>query len=133
MKKKPIALVSRIAQFVEQNPDKKAAEIQKGLGLKRGNIYVVLNHMISKGMIKKSKDKTYSWDGRMPLFANKTNSLQREKINSLINQQPQPQPNPYLNSLKREHEHIMQGIQQLQITANYLNLRIRELERAAQQ
>ena len=44
-------------------------------------------------------------------------------------QPTQPTPNPYANILKREHDHIMQGIQQLQITANYINLRIKELER----
>lgn len=123
-----------VLKFLDKNGATSAIDIQKATKIK-GNIYTLLQRMLTKGQITKV-GKLYSIDRRMPLFLGKSRSLSGEKISNLIHQksqpQPQPQPNPYANILKREHEHIMQGIQQLQITANYLNLRIKELERATQ-
>lgn len=110
-----------IKQFLEGGRQVSAAQIQKQTKIK-GNIYTTLNAMIKHGTVKK-KGMLYS-----------ISSKGETKTITVSASKPQILPsNPYLNTLKREHDHVMQGIHQLQITANYLNLRIRELERAASQ
>ena len=104
-----------------------AADIQKATKVK-GNIYTTLQTMLSRKLVKKV-GKFYMLDNRMPVFVDKSDSPDGEKLSKVVHQQTQPTPNPYANILKREHDHIMQGIQQLQIAANYINLRIKELER----
>jgi len=99
-----------------------AADIQKATKVK-GNIYTTLQTMVNRKTIKRV--------GK--LYQPTIETAIKHDIAPSIKQPTQPTPNPYLNILKREHEHIMLGIQQLQITANYLNLRIRELERVSQQ
>lgn len=97
-----------------------AADIQKATKVK-GNIYTTLQTMVNRKTIKKV-GKVYQ-----PTIE----TTIKHDIGPAF-KAPQSTPNPYANILKREHEHIMQGIQQLQVTANYINLRIRELERASQ-
>lgn len=94
-----------------------ASQIQKATKIK-GNIYTMLQSMVNRKIVKKI-GRLYSLTAETPT---------QHKIDMIP--KPTPQPNPYANILKREHEHIMQGIQQLQITANYLALRIKEFERA---
>lgn len=96
-----------------------AADIQKATKVK-GNIYTTLQTMVNRKIVKR------------------VGKLYQAAIETVIEHdigpafKEPPTPNPYVNILKREHDHIIQGIQQLQITANYLSLRIREFERAAQ-
>ena len=131
MKKKERGLNFRIIQYyLRDHGATGAADIQKATKVK-GNIYTTLQTMLSRKLVKKV-GKLYVLDNRMPVFVDKSDSLDGEKLSKVVHQQTQPTPNPYANILKREHDHIMQGIQQLQIAANYINLRIRELERASQ-
>ena len=134
MKKKERGLNFRIIQYyLRDHGATGAADIQKATKIK-GNIYTTLQTMLSRKLVKKV-GKLYVLDNRMPVFVDKIDSLDGEKLSELVHQQTQktqptqPTPNPYANILKREHDHIMQGIQQLQIAANYINLRIKELER----
>ena len=127
MKKKERGLNFRIIQYyLRDHGATGAADIQKATKVK-GNIYTTLQTMLSRKLVKKV-GKLYVLDNRMPVFVDKSDSLDGEKLSKVVHQQTQPTPNPYANILKREHDHIMQGIQQLQITANYINLRIKELE-----
>ena len=125
-----------VLKFLDKNGATSAIDIQKATKIK-GNIYTLLQRMLTKGQITKV-GKLYSIDRRMPLFLGKSRSLSGEKISDLIHQksqpqpQPQPQPNPYANILKREAEHLASGIEQLTIARNYILLRIKELERATQ-
>lgn len=131
MKKKERGLNFKIIQYyLRDHGATGAADIQKATKIK-GNIYTTLQTMLSRKLVKKV-GKLYVLDNRMPVFVGKSDSPDGEKLSKVVHQQPQPTPNPYANILKREHEHIMQGIQQLQVTANYINLRIRELERVSQ-
>jgi len=131
MKKKPRGQnVEIIRSYLLKYGPTGAADIQKATKVK-GNIYTTLQTMLSRKLVKKV-GKLYVLDNRMPVFVDKSDSLDGEKLSKVVHQPTQPTPNPYANILKREHEHIMQGIQQLQVTANYINLRIRELERANQ-
>lgn len=131
MKKKERGLNFKIIQYyLRDHGATGAADIQKATKVK-GNIYTTLQTMLSRKLVKKV-GKLYMLDNRMPVFVDKSDSPDGEKLSKVVHQQTQPTPNPYANILKREHEHIMQGIQQLQVTANYINLRIRELERANQ-
>jgi hypothetical protein len=131
MKKKERGLNFKIIQYyLRDHGATGAADIQKATKVK-GNIYTTLQTMLSRKLVKKV-GKLYVLDNRMPVFVDKSDSPDGEKLSKVVHQQTQPNPNPYANILKREHEHIMQGIQQLQVTANYINLRIRELERANQ-
>ena len=128
MKKKERGLNFKIIQYyLRDHGATGAADIQKATKVK-GNIYTTLQTMLSRKLVKKV-GKLYVLDNRMPVFVDKSDSLDGEKLSKVVHQQTQPTPNPYANILKREHDHIMQGIQQLQITANYINLRIKELER----
>ena len=127
MKKKERGLNFKIIQYyLRDHGATGAADIQKATKVK-GNIYTTLQTMLGRRLIKKV-GKLYALEPRMPLFIDKSDSLDGEKASKAVHQS-QPNPNPYANILKREHEHIMEGIKQLQISANYLNLRIRELER----
>jgi hypothetical protein len=131
MKKKERGLNFKIIQYyLRDHGATGAADIQKATKVK-GNIYTTLQTMLSRKLVKKV-GKLYVLDNRMPVFVDKSDSPDGEKLSKVVHQQTQPTPNPYANILKREHDHIMQGIQQLQVTANYINLRIRELERASQ-
>jgi hypothetical protein len=131
MKKKERGLNFKIIQYyLRDHGATGAADIQKATKVK-GNIYTTLQTMLSRKLVKKV-GKLYVLDNRMPVFVDKSDSPDGEKLSKVVHQQTQPTPNPYVNILKREHDHIMQGIQQLQVTANYINLRIRELERASQ-
>ena len=128
MKKKERGLNFKIIQYyLRDHGATGAADIQKATKVK-GNIYTTLQTMLSRKLVKKV-GKLYVLDNRMPVFVDKSDSLDGEKLSKVVHQQTQPTPNPYANILKREHDHIMQGIQQLQIAANYINLRIKELER----
>ena len=137
MKKKERGLNFKIIQYyLRDHGATGAADIQKATKIK-GNIYTTLQTMLSRKLVKKV-GKLYVLDNRMPVFVDKIDSLDGEKLSELVHQQTQPTqptqptqqtPNPSANILKREHDHIMQGIHQLQITANYINLRIKELER----
>lgn len=118
-----------VRSYLAKNSPASAADIQKATKVK-GNIYSKLQTMVERKRIRKI-GKMYFNEPRMPLFSESSDSPDGEKVSNTVRETPPP--NPYLNSLKREHEHIMQGIQQLQITANYLNLRIKEMERAASQ
>jgi hypothetical protein len=133
MKKKERGLNFRIIQYyLRDHGATGAADIQKATKIK-GNIYTTLQTMLGRKLIKKV-GKLYVLDSppwHTPITSSeidKSDSLDGEKASNLVHQS-QPNPNPYANILKREHEHIMEGIKQLQISANYLNLRIRELER----
>jgi hypothetical protein len=127
MKKKERGLNFKIIQYyLRDHGATGAADIQKATKVK-GNIYTTLQTMLSRKLIKKF-GKLYMLDNKMPVSIDNSDSLDGEKVSKAIHQS-QPTPNPYANILKREHEHIMEGIKQLQISANYLNLRIRELER----
>ena len=137
MKKKESSLNFKIIQYyLRDHGAKSAAGIQKATKIK-GNIYTTLQTMLGRKLIKKV-GKLYVLDSppwHTPITSSeidKSDSLDGEKASNLVHQS-QPNPNPYANTLirflKREHEHIMEGIKQLQISANYLNLRIRELER----
>lgn len=131
MKKKERGLNFKIIQYyLRDHGATGAADIQKATKVK-GNIYTTLQTMLSRKLVKKV-GKLYVLDNRMPVFVDKSDSPDGEKLSKVVYQQTQPTPNPYANILKREHDHIMQGIQQLQVTANYINLRIKELERANQ-
>ena len=131
MKKKERGLNFRIIQYyLRDHGATGAADIQKATKVK-GNIYTTLQTMLSRKLVKKV-GKLYVLDNRMPVFVDKSDSPDGEKLSKVVHQQTQPTSNPYANILKREHDHIMQGIQQLQTTANYINLRIRELERVSQ-
>ena len=131
MKKKERGFNFKIIQYyLRDHGATGAADIQKATKVK-GNIYTTLQTMLSRKLVKKV-GKLYVLDNRMPVFVDKSDSLDGEKLSKVVHQQTQPTPNPYANILKREHDHIMQGIQQLQTTANYINLRIRELERVSQ-
>jgi hypothetical protein len=120
MKKKPRgANFGIIRDYLLKYGPTSAADIQKATKVK-GNIYTMLQAMVNRKIIKR------------------VGKLYQPTIDTAIKHDiapsvKPPQPNPLANILKREHEHIMQGIQQLQITANYLNLRIKELERASGQ
>jgi hypothetical protein len=128
MKKKERGLNFKIIQYyLRDHGATGAADIQKATKVK-GNIYTTLQTMLSRKLVKKV-GKLYVLDNRMPVFVDKSDSPDGEKLSKVVHQQTQPTPNPYANILKREHDHIMQGIQQLQIAANYINLRIKELER----
>ena len=96
-----------------------AADIQKATKVK-GNIYTMLQAMVNRKTIKRV--------GK--LYQPTIDTAIKHDIEPSIKT---PQPNPLANILKREHDHVMSGIHQLQIAANYLNLRIKELERAASQ
>jgi len=119
MKKKPNGQnVEIIRNYLLKYGPTGAADIQKATKVK-GNIYTTLQTMVNRKIIKR------------------VGKVYQATIETVIEHDigpafKAPQPNPYANILKREHEHIMQGIQQLQVTANYINLRIRELERANQ-
>jgi hypothetical protein len=121
MKKKPRGQnVEIIRNYLLKYGPTGAADIQKATKVK-GNIYTTLQTMVNRKIIKKV-GKVYQ-----PTIE----TTIKHDIGPAF-KAPQPTPNPYANILKREHDHIMQGIQQLQVTANYINLRIRELERANQ-
>jgi hypothetical protein len=133
MKKKERGLNFRIIQYyLRDHGATGAADIQKATKIK-GNIYTTLQTMLGRKLIKKV-GKLYVLDSppwHTPITSSEidnSDSLDGEKASKAVHQS-QPTPNPYANILKREHEHIMEGIKQLQISANYLNLRIRELER----
>ena len=133
MKKKESGLNFKIIQYyLRDHGATGATDIQKATKVK-GNIYTTLQTMLGRKLIKKV-GKLYVLDSppwHTPITSSeidKSDSLDGEKASNLVHQS-QPNPNPYANILKREHEHIMEGIKQLQISANYLNLRIRELER----
>jgi hypothetical protein len=133
MKKKERGLNFNIIRYyLRDHGATGAADIQKATKIK-GNIYTTLQTMLGRKLIKKV-GKLYVLDSppwHTPITSSeidKSDSLDGEKASNLVHQS-QPTPNPYANILKREHEHIMEGIKQLQISANYLNLRIRELER----
>ena len=132
MKKKERGLNFNIIRYyLRDHGATSAADIQKATKVK-GNIYTTLQTMLGRKLIKKV-GKLYVLDNKMPVSIDNSDSLDGEKASKAVHQS-QPNPNPYYltkaNILKREHEHIMEGIKQLQISANYLNLRIRELERA---
>lgn len=119
--------------FLDKNGPTTAGDIKRATNIK-SNIYTLLQRMVEKRFIKKT-GLLYELERRMPLFIDKTKmSNEKAKTISVYASKPQTTPqNPQINLLKREHEHVIYGIQQLQVTANYLNLRIRELERAASQ
>lgn len=117
---------SKIITFLAINGGTIAAEIAKMIGFK-GDLYYKLNQMIEAGLVVKN--------GRLYSLSPKG----EEQTKASINEDPRmplfkpraTQPDAYTNLLKKEHEHLMKGIEQLQITANYLSLRIKERERAA--
>jgi len=122
MKKKSRGVNAEIIRdYLIKNGQASAIDIQKSTKV-RGNIYTKLQGMVNRKIIKKV-GKLYQPTLETTIKHDIGTEAWEEKVEA-------PQPNPYINTLKREHEHLMQGIQQLQISANYISLRIRELERA---
>lgn len=126
MKKKSRGVNAEIIRdYLIKNGQASAIDIQKSTKVK-GNIYTKLQGMVNRKIIKKV-GKLYQPTLETTIKHDIGTEAWEKKVEA---PQPAPQPNPYINMLKREHEHIMQGIQQLRISANYINLRIKELERA---
>jgi len=122
MKKKSRGVNAEIIRdYLIKNGQASAIDIQKSTKVK-GNIYTKLQGMVNRKIIKKV-GKLYQPTLETTIKHDIGTEAWEKKVEA-------PQPNPYINMLKREHEHLMQGIQQLQISANYISLRIRELERA---
>ena len=116
MKKKTRSAVqSKVIKYLQSGGPATAAEIKQALNIK-GNIYTMLQSMINRGDVIKS-NRLYM------------TSQEGEVIDRIMNPKKYVNNNPYLEALKSEHDHIMQGIHQLQVAANYLNLRIKEFER----
>lgn len=127
--KKPISQLSRITEYIKENPFSKASDIQKGLKFK-SNIYTLLGLLVDRGVLRKTENKTYAINGDIKIAVDKTDSLDGEKLSKTItiNAATQPISNPYANILKREIDHIQSGIDQLMITKNYLERRLEQLQ-----
>ena len=115
-KKSRISMYTKVVKYLDSKGPSTAAAIQKALNIKT-NVYTMLQTMIKRGDITKA-NRLYM------------TSQEGEVIDRIMNPNKYVDKNPYLETLINEREHIMQGIQQLQITANYLSLRIREFQRA---
>lgn len=119
MKKKPRGVNAKIIRdYLLKYGPTSAIDIQKATKIK-GNIYTALQAMVNRKTIKKV-GKLYQ-----PIL----DTAIKHDIGPAFKA---PQPNPYANILKREAEHLASGIEQLTIARNYILLRIKELERAAQ-
>lgn len=107
----------------------KAADIQKGIGMKRGNIYNILERMEKAGQIKKNPDsKKYLIDEntrRAVMIANASVSKPRLKEQ---NEVPTFKPNPLIVTIQKEIAFIDDGIDSLRITKSYLFRRIEQLK-----
>lgn len=107
---------TKILAYLQKTPWATAATIQRGIGMKGGNVYVVLNDMVRKSLIQKNdKSKTYSLPSKYKLEPT-----------------PKPQPpaftpNPLIATLQEEIEFINSGIDSLMITKSYINRRIEQL------
>lgn len=107
---------TKILTYLQKTPWATAATIQRGIGMKGGNVYVVLNDMVRKSLIQKNdKSKTYSLPSKYKLEPT-----------------PKPQPpaftpNPLIATLQEEIEFINSGIDSLMITKSYINRRIEQL------
>jgi hypothetical protein len=114
---------NKIKTFLAKNGQATAAEIQKETKVK-GNIYTKLETMVKKNLLTKS-GKLYdvTFEKRLPLAADKTDSLDGEKVSNLIHKSKQ------IAVLRDEIDYIEDGIDSLTITKNYLERRLEQLEK----
>ena len=111
-----------ILRFLKQEGRAGAAEIQKGIGMKRGNIYQVMKLLVQKGLVthlpgtRKYVLANETVDKRMPLFREHSQPT------------PPPAPNPLIAVYSREIQFVEDGIDSLMITKNYLQRRVEQLK-----
>lgn len=112
-----------ITRFLKQEGRAGAAEIQKGIGMKRGNIYQVMKLLVQKGLVthlpgtKKYALTSETVEAKpMPLYAEHRQPT------------PPPAPNPLISIYAREIQFVEDGIDSLMITKNYLQRRVEQLK-----
>ena len=104
-----------------------ASQIQKGIGMTRGNIYNILAKMEEKGDIKKdpaSKKYLISDSARQSL---KTLDMLKPRMR-MTESASGFKPNPLIETIQKEISFIDDGIDSLRITKSYLFRRIEQLK-----
>lgn len=101
-----------------------ASQIQKGIGMTRGNIYNILAKMEKRGEVKKDpvSKKYFISDGtRQALNMVKPGMKIAEPALTF-------KPNPLIETIQKEISFIDDGIDSLRITKSYLFRRIEQLK-----
>lgn len=108
-----------VLEYLKRMPFCSAVAIQRGIKMKKGNVYTLLNRLVEKGDINK-KGKYYS--------LSESYDKATRIIKSINKPTPQPAPNPLIAVYSREIRYIESGIDSLMITKNYLQRRIEQLQ-----
>lgn len=97
-----------------------AATIERGIGMKNGNIYTVLQRLVQKNLVVK-EGKAY-----------RINDSARKAVE--VSAQPRAthtpvfNPNPLISIYAKEIQYVEDGIDSLMITKSYLQRRIEQLK-----
>lgn len=114
-----------ILNYLARTPFASAAsQIQKGIGMTRGNIYNILAKMETRGEVKKdpvSKKYSISDGTRQALSMVKPGMKIDESALTF-------KPNPLIETIQKEISFIDDGIDSLRITKSYLFRRIEQLK-----
>lgn len=108
-----------VLEYLKRMPFCSAVAIQRGIKMKKGNVYTLLNRLVEKGDIDK-KGKYYS--------LSESYDRATKVINTIKKVVPPPASNPLISVYSREIKFIEDGIDSLMITKNYLQRRIEQLE-----
>lgn len=108
-----------VLEYLKRMPFCSAVAIQRGINMRKGNIYSVLSRLVEKGDIVK-RGKFY----RLSESYDKATKV----INTIKKVAPPPASNPLISVYSREIKFIEDGIDSLMITKNYLQRRIEQLE-----
>ena len=108
-----------VLKFLANNPFSPAVVVQRGVNMRKGNIYSVLSRLVEKGNVVK-QGKFY----RLSESYDRATKI----INTIKKVAPPPASNPLISVYSREIRFIEDGIDSLMITKNYLQRRIEQLE-----
>ena len=109
-----------VLEYLKRMPFCSAVAIQRGIKMKKGNVYTLLNRLVEKGDIVK-KGKFYSLSESYDKATKVINTIKKVAP-------PPPAPSPLIGVYSREIKFIEDGIDSLMITKNYLQRRIEQLE-----
>ncbi len=107
--------------------DKKAdtaANIQRGIGMKRGNVYQILRNMINKKIVTKVPGTKLYAISKHDVKAN------TEPVKNVVKPKMKPfvPKNPLVTVYEREIQNIQDGIDSLMITKSYLLRRVEQIK-----
>jgi predicted transcriptional regulator len=132
MRIKTKRVLNDILAYLATHPGSGAAQVQKGIGLKVGNIYGHMKLLLDRGaVVREGMGYSLSESGAKAMSIAKIKKPEVAPQSTrfpLRHETKSFSPSPLINIIQREIQYIEDGIDSLMITKNYLQRRIEQLK-----